>query len=228
MPLLQIVVLQTHLKKGTLSMVSHHNMHALIHLLNRHIELGLENGRGASCCASLKLPDPRLSRSEQLSRAISSHLPLPPFASGDRQPRPVSGEWRKRSSGSTTSVDGIHSTPQRRASGGSVNASANRSLTASLSEERPPHSHGPFSGHPNVPTHATVSRSSSSSGASGGLDSDAQLSPDAAPLPPPPPSALDLLCEPDDVPILADGWSGVCFFPEFASYFQQVRSSLMK
>lgn len=57
--------------------------------------------------------------------------------------------------------------------------------------------------------HAGLSHSPSSSGASGGLDSDSQLSPDAAPLPPPPPSALDLLCEPDDVPILADGWSGV-------------------
>ncbi|EYC28131.1 hypothetical protein Y032_0008g354 [Ancylostoma ceylanicum] len=172
----------------------------------------------------VSLPDPRLSRSEPLSRAISSHLPLPPFASGDRQPRPVSGEWRKRSSGSATSVDGVHVTPQRRASGGSGITSANRPLTTSLSEERPPHSHGPLSGHPNVSAHATVSRSSSSSGASGGLDSDAQLSPDAAPLPPPPPSALDLLCEPDDVPILADGWSGR--LAEIGSRLTDVNASL--
>ncbi|VDK45091.1 unnamed protein product [Cylicostephanus goldi] len=170
---------------------------------------------------SLTLPDPRSTRNDPLSRTMSSHLPLPPFASADRPPHPVSGEWRKRSSGSATSVDGIHATSQRRASGGSATASTSRPLTTSLSEERPPQSHVPFCGHSIVPTHATVSRSSSSSGASGGLDSDAQLSPDAAPLPPPPPSALDLLCEPDDVPILADGWSGVCFFPEFASYFAQ-------
>ncbi|KHJ94811.1 hypothetical protein OESDEN_05254, partial [Oesophagostomum dentatum] len=169
--------------------------------------------------ASVPLPDPRLSR-ESPSRTISSHLPLPPFVSADRQPRPVSGEWRKRSSGSATSTDGIHVTPQRRASGGSVTATAIRPLTTSLSEERPPHSHGPFSGHPVAPTHATVSRSSSSSGASGGLDSDAQLSPDAAPLPPPPPSALDLLCEPDDVPILADAWTGVCLLSQIQFYFK--------
>ncbi|KAK6735426.1 hypothetical protein RB195_018566 [Necator americanus] len=168
------------------------------------------------------LSDPRPPRYES-SRVFSSHLPLPPFA--DRQPRPVAGEWRKRSSGSAASADGVHATPQRRESGGSGITSITHLPTVSISEERPGHSRGHHSyGHSNVPTHATVSRSSSSSGGSGVLDSDAQLSPDAAPLPPPPPSALDLLCEPDDVPILADGWSGR--LAEIGSRLTDVNASL--
>ncbi|ETN80918.1 hypothetical protein NECAME_08882, partial [Necator americanus] len=142
-----------------------------------------------------------------------------------RSPCMFSDSWRKRSSGSAASADGVHATPQRRESGGSGITSITHLPTVSISEERPGHSRGHHSyGHSNVPTHATVSRSSSSSGGSGVLDSDAQLSPDAAPLPPPPPSALDLLCEPDDVPILADGWSGR--LAEIGSRLTDVNASL--
>ncbi|PIO65964.1 hypothetical protein TELCIR_12337 [Teladorsagia circumcincta] len=56
------------------------------------------------------------------------------------------------------------------------------------------------------------------------LSSGPGPSTDAAPLPPPPPSALDLLCEPDDVPILADGWSGR--LAEIGSRLTDVNASL--
>uniref|UniRef100_A0A0K0DE30 RRM domain-containing protein n=1 Tax=Angiostrongylus cantonensis TaxID=6313 RepID=A0A0K0DE30_ANGCA len=171
--------------------------------------------------ANISLPDPRLSRSEYC-RVVSSHLPLPPFWNSDRHPRSVAGEWRKRSSGSAASVDGVQSLSQRRTSSNVGIASACRSHVTS-SDERP-HLHTHISGYSNAQHHATVSRSSSSSGASGALDSDAQLSPDAAPLPPPPPSALDLLCEPDDIPILADGWSGR--LAEIGSRLTDVNASL--
>ncbi|KAE9420809.1 hypothetical protein Angca_003979, partial [Angiostrongylus cantonensis] len=134
----------------------------------------------------------------------------------------MAGEWRKRSSGSAASVDGVQSLSQRRTSSNVGIASACRSHVTS-SDERP-HLHTHISGYSNAQHHATVSRSSSSSGASGALDSDAQLSPDAAPLPPPPPSALDLLCEPDDIPILADGWSGR--LAEIGSRLTDVNASL--
>ncbi|KAK5966954.1 RRM domain-containing protein [Trichostrongylus colubriformis] len=171
--------------------------------------------------ASTTLSDPRPLRNES-PRVISSHLPLPPFAGADRHPRSVAGEWRKRSSGSAASAEGGYSVSQRRASGGSGIISSSRPLVSSSSEDRP-HLYTPVSTHA-APAHATVSRSPSSSGASGGIDSDAQLSPDAAPLPPPPPSALDLLCEPDDVPILADGWSGR--LAEIGSRLTDVNASL--
>ncbi|VDM62234.1 unnamed protein product [Angiostrongylus costaricensis] len=171
--------------------------------------------------ANVSLPDPRLSRSEYC-RVVSSHLPLPPFWNSDRHPRSVAGEWRKRSSGSAASVDGVQSLSQHRTSSNVGITSVCRSHVTS-SDERP-HLHTHISGYVNAQHHATVSRSSSSSGASGVLDSDAQLSPDAAPLPPPPPSALDLLCEPDDIPILADGWSGR--LAEIGSRLTDVNASL--
>ncbi|KAK6061314.1 hypothetical protein COOONC_01025, partial [Cooperia oncophora] len=172
--------------------------------------------------ASTSLCDPRRTHGES-SRMISSHLPLPPFASSDRHPRSVAGEWRKRSSGSAASTEGGYSVSQRRASGGSGIIPGTRPLASSSSEERPSHLHTPVSTQA-APAHGTVSRSPSSSGGSGGMDSDAQLSPDAAPLPPPPPSALDLLCEPDDVPILADAWTGR--LAEIGSRLTDVNASL--
>ncbi|KAK6009034.1 SPOC domain protein [Ostertagia ostertagi] len=173
--------------------------------------------------ATTSLTDPRIQLNES-PKLISSHLPLPPFASSaDRHPRSVAGEWRKRSSGSAASTEGGYTGSQRRASGGSGIISCSRPLASSLSEERASHLHTPAATQA-AHTHATVSRSPSSSGGSGGMDSDAQLSPDAAPLPPPPPSALDLLCEPDDVPILADGWSGR--LAEIGSRLTDVNASL--
>ncbi|KAJ1347276.1 hypothetical protein KIN20_002298 [Parelaphostrongylus tenuis] len=169
---------------------------------------------------NVPLCDPRLSRNEYC-RMVSSHLPLPPFWSCDRHPRPVTGEWRKRSSGSVASVDGVQSLSQRRAS---TSAGITSCRSHVISSDERPHLHSHISMHSNAPHHATVSRSSSSSGTSGALDSDPQLSPDAAPLPPPPPSALDLLCEPDDVPILADRWSGR--LAEIGSRLTDVNASL--
>ncbi|KJH50420.1 hypothetical protein DICVIV_03431, partial [Dictyocaulus viviparus] len=170
--------------------------------------------------ASVSLSDPRLSRGEY-SRVVSSHLPLPPFSNSDRHARSVAGEWRKRSSGSVASVDGVHPLSHRRSSNSCKVISTSRPVASSSDEQSHLHLH--LSGRITAP-HASISRSSSSSGTSGGLDSDVQLSPDAAPLPPPPPSALDLLCEPDDVPILADGWSGR--LAEIGSRLTDVNASL--
>uniref|UniRef100_A0A1I7XPA4 SPOC domain-containing protein n=1 Tax=Heterorhabditis bacteriophora TaxID=37862 RepID=A0A1I7XPA4_HETBA len=158
---------------------------------------------------NVRLLDPR-PRSDLSCRPPILKFSPPPFALFDstERPRPVD-EWRKRSSSSTVSVDG-----NRRSCGGTPQRQ--HSSTAFIEEQR-------SSVRSQSSSRPVVSRSSSS-----GAESDPQLSPEA-PLPPAPPSALDLLCEPDATPSLTDSWSGVRYrLADIGSKLTDVKSSLLE